>query len=146
MLKKFLHWVQKVSFTNEMFQVSHLSCYKANHGKKPCIMLVLCDATQHKVVFPWLCNALSYSPAWLRWLHWCCIIPVNEKHFCNSVSFHRAIRLFYGSFKFFLRINNGFNRNGAILLIFDWGRCSLMPWASSGERESGRLGHQSEGE
>lgn len=81
-----------------------------------------------------------YSPAWLRWLHWCCTIPVNQKYFCHSVSFPRVIRIFYGSFKHFLKTNNGFNRNVAILLMFDWGRCSLMPWASSGE--SGTWGHQ----
>lgn len=42
-----------------MFQVSHLSFYKANHGKKPYKMLVLCDATQHKEIE---CNALSLQP------------------------------------------------------------------------------------
>lgn len=45
-----------------MFQISHLSCYKENHGKKPYKMLLLCDATQHKEVFPWLSNALSLQP------------------------------------------------------------------------------------
>lgn len=83
-----------------------------------------CNSTPCGVPTATQCSVLT-SPAQPRWLHRRCSTPVNSS--TEGISaiqphFREAIRIFYGSFKHFLKTNNGFNRNVVVLLIFDRSR------------------------
>lgn len=71
--------------------------------------------------------------------------PFHWPHFCSSASFPRSDQNFQRFLQALLKTNSGLNRNAVIFLIFDWGWSSLMWWASSRERGSGRWRDQGEG-